>query len=92
MSTPDYSEAELAIIALLRKRKRLTAAELIQLHYAKGKAPLYADQTIRSALVRIKRKSDARSDAFTINVEKEFGCPIVFVYGPRAPQKARLRA
>lgn len=88
MSTISYSTTELAILALLKKKKRLTAQELTNLYYGKDTAPLYAEQTIRSALSRLQKKIDYNHESFTITLEKKTGQNIVFVFG----QKARIRA
>ena len=86
----DYSETERALLVLIKKKKRMTAQEAVELYYGKGAKPFYAEQTIRSALSRLQRKVLANAEPFKIELVKEPGLPKVFVFAEKT--RARLKA
>lgn len=84
-----YSPIELDLIALLKKRKRLTVLEMVALHYGDDERarPFHAQQTIRSALYRLQKKMAYNKEPFQISLEKQLGRNMVYVFGK--PEKAR---
>ena len=86
----NYSETEQTLLALIKRKKRLTAKEAMELYYKSNDMPFYADQTIRSALARLQRKVVTNKEPFTIHLEKQPGKPKVFVFAEK--HRSRLKA